>query len=105
MMREVRNMVKVMSTKNASYNEFFAKVVNSLDQYFEHNPKIVVVALPDNENKEIHLSTFGVDSYDLFDAANICQHEAIKDLVMSICTEYIDDYFNGELEEEDGATI
>ena len=105
-------MVSVVSTKNSEYNEFFAQVIDSLDRYFDKHPKLLIVALPDGEVKEPHISTYGVDSYDLMDISALCQHEAYRDLVYDACSQYMENYFNdcdenedGEFDESDGQTV
>lgn len=95
-------MVSVISTKNSEYNEFFSKVIDSLDQYFDNPPRLLIVALPDGEVKEPHFSTYGVDTYDLMDISALCQHEAYKYLVYDACSQYMETYFDDCDESEDG---
>ena len=102
-------MVNIISTKNSEYNDFFAKVIESLDSQFKNTPKIVVFAIPDQENNDCSFSTYGTDSYDLFQAASSIQHEATREIAMEECIKYIDDYmeyyFNDGEEDEHEQTI
>lgn len=75
-------MVQIISTKQSEYNDFFSEVISALDEQYKKTPKILIFAIPDQEDNELHMSTYGMDSFDLYQAASAIQHEATRTLIM-----------------------
>lgn len=97
-------MTTVVSNKNSKYNEFFSEVISMIDEQYTKPPKILVVALPDGEDAENHLSTYGMDTLDMFQMASLVLHEATKfmlDDALDKVLPNIDDEDYDELDEEE----
>lgn len=75
-------MVQIVSTKQSEYNDFFSEVISALDEQYKKTPKLLIFGIPDQEDNELHMSTYGMDSFDLFQVASAVQHEATRMLVM-----------------------
>lgn len=97
-------MTTVVSNKDSEYNEFFSEVISMIDEQYTKPPKIMVVALPDDEDAEYHLSTYGMDTLDMFQSSSLVLHEATKfmlDDALDKVLPNIDDEDYDELDEEE----
>lgn len=109
-------MVTIVSSKESDYNEFFSEVIDALNEQYKETPKLLVFALPDQETGTSHLSFYGMDSFDMYQAANLIQYEATRYLVMEEQgrieaesfddEDYEEDFDEGDLEDEsDGEKV
>lgn len=96
-------MVTIASTKNRDYNSFFAQVIDMIDNDYSEPPKILVCAIP-NDNNDSSVSFYDMNSIDLYQAAGIIQYEATRSAIMeeqaNMDLEYMDDDFDYDVAED-----
>lgn len=94
-------MNKIVSTKDMPYNEFFALVLDALEECTDNISSLAVVALTDNHESPYVFSSWGMNEHDMMVGAAVLQRMAFSEILCDTLGDYDEDEEYAEYDDYD----